>query len=155
MDLLVNTDVLPLGELRKTLIRLEDTITFAFIERAQFKLNKKIYTPGEIHLPDGEHKSFLEYFLHEVEAVHAKVRRYTSPDEYPFTDDLPKPVLPPLEWPIFLKSNNINLNKKIFQTYITEIAPKICSEGDDMNYGTAATLDIEVLQALSRRIHYG
>ncbi|KAJ9049427.1 chorismate mutase aro7, variant 2 [Entomophthora muscae] len=78
-----------------------------------------------------------------------------SPDEYPFTDDLPKPVLPPLEWPIFLKSNSINLNKKIFQTYITEIAPKICSEGDDMNHGTAATLDIEVLQALSRRIHYG
>jgi len=53
--------------------------------------------------------------------------------------------------------------------YIEEIVPKI-TEGvkiksttgeqkvedrDDGNYGSSATRDVEVLQALSRRIHFG
>jgi hypothetical protein len=33
--------------------------------------------------------------------------------------------------------------------------PAIAEDGDDGNYGSAATLDVLVLQALSSRIHYG
>jgi chorismate mutase len=44
--------------------------------------------------------------------------------------------------------------------YVKKIAPAITKPGkgrleDDGNYGSAATRDVEVLQALSRRIHYG
>lgn len=34
-------------------------------------------------------------------------------------------------------------------------SPAITEEGDDGNYGSAATLDVLALQALSSRIHYG
>jgi chorismate mutase len=86
MDLLKEVT---LGSLRDTLVRLEDTITFgkiislyikypdnfanyslAFIERAQFCTNQKIYEPGALAFDTGFNGTFLEYFLHEVETVH-------------------------------------------------------------------------------------
>lgn len=39
--------------------------------------------------------------------------------------------------------------------YIKSIVTEICEDRDDNNYGSSATKDIECLQALSRRIHYG
>jgi chorismate mutase len=39
--------------------------------------------------------------------------------------------------------------------YLENIVPSLCLEGDDQNYGSAATKDVECLQALSQRIHYG
>ncbi|CAO3631596.1 unnamed protein product [Cunninghamella blakesleeana] len=145
-----------LDKLRNTLIRLEDTIIFALIERAQFALNKCIYTPGalEFNGTTGD-KSFLEYFLWETEKVHARVRRYTSPDEYAFTSPLPESILPPVKYKKFLYKNDININDKIMDIYVNSIVTEICESRDDNNYGSSATKDIECLQALSRRIHYG
>ncbi|KAG1523683.1 hypothetical protein G6F52_004822 [Rhizopus delemar] len=96
-----------LDKLRSTLIRLEDTIIFALIERAQFALNPCIYQKGALEFQGatGE-KSFLEYFFWETEKVH-------------------------------------------------DILSVICKKEDDMNYGSSATKDIEALQALSKRIHFG
>jgi chorismate mutase len=38
----------------------------------------------------GQRYSLLQYVLRETEQLHAKLRRYTSPDEHPFfPDDLP------------------------------------------------------------------
>lgn len=39
--------------------------------------------------------------------------------------------------------------------YLENIVPSLCVTGDDQNYGSAATKDVECLQALSQRIHYG
>ena len=41
------------------------------------------------------------------------------------------------------------------EIYTKSIVPEICQDRDDSNYGSSATRDIECLQALSRRIHYG
>ncbi|KAG9290471.1 hypothetical protein G9A89_002446 [Geosiphon pyriformis] len=152
-----SNDALSLEKLRDTLIRLEDTIIFALIERAQFAHNEAIYKPGiyKYKGSDDFNGSFLEFFLGEVERVHAKVRRYQSPDEYPFTSPLPEPIIPPLEYPQHLKPNNINVNPKVIQFYLEHIVPSICPKGDDQNYGSAATRDVDCLQALSKRIHYG
>ncbi|KAJ2517217.1 chorismate mutase aro7 [Coemansia sp. RSA 1939] len=145
-----------LSELRDTLVRLEDTIIFALIERSQFKHNKGIYDAGKMKFKDGHQGSFLSWFLKEVECVHAKVRRYHSPDEYPFTDNLPDPVLPPLNYPpVLVDPAKININDEIFNVYVNTVVPEITERGDDTNYGSSATRDIECLQALSRRIHYG
>ncbi|KAI9479338.1 chorismate mutase aro7 [Coemansia sp. RSA 989] len=145
-----------LSELRDTLVRLEDTIIFALIERSQFKHNADIYQTGKMNFNNGYKGSFLSWFLKEVEHVHAKVRRYQSPDEYPFTDDLPDPVLPPLDYPpVLVDPKNININHEIFSVYVDTVVPGITTKGDDKNYGSSATRDIECLQALSRRIHYG
>ncbi|KAJ2614206.1 chorismate mutase aro7 [Coemansia sp. RSA 1365] len=145
-----------LGELRDTLVRLEDTIIFALIERSQFKHNSSIYEAGKMHFKDGYQGSFLSWFLKEVECVHARVRRYQSPDEYPFTDNLPEPVLAPLDYPpVLVDPKHININDEIFDAYVNTVVPGITIAGDDTNYGSSATRDIECLQALSRRIHYG
>lgn len=100
-----------------------------------------------------------------------------SPDEYPFTpaSELPKPVLPLLYFPEILFPNQINANASILSFYTRAIVPRITRRAtlalaaqkrqsgiygdgefeDDGNYGSAATIDVEVLQAISKRVHYG
>eukprot|EP00879_Flechtneria_rotunda_P019733 GHRR01020736.1.p2 GENE.GHRR01020736.1~~GHRR01020736.1.p2 ORF type:complete len:151 (+),score=44.65 GHRR01020736.1:892-1344(+) len=41
------------------------------------------------------------------------------------------------------------------ELYLKSILPAIAAPGDDGNYGSAGTLDVLALQALSKRIHYG
>ncbi|TPX44526.1 chorismate mutase [Synchytrium endobioticum] len=156
MNLLHLQDTLSLSKIRDVLIRSEDTIIFALIERAQFTHNPVIYRPAAFAL-NGYAGSFLSWFLLETESVHAKVRRYTSPDEHPFSppDALPAPILAALDYPHVLHPNTININARVHDVYVQEIVPAIAAAGDDLNYGSAATRDIDALQALSRRIHYG
>ncbi|KAI9183317.1 chorismate mutase aro7 [Blastocladiella emersonii ATCC 22665] len=157
MNFLDQNEKLSLDKLRNVLVRLEDTIIFGLIERAQFSRNDQIYVQGAFKF-DGAPEyagSFLDWFLHETEKIHARVRRYTSPDEYPFTDNLPAPILPVLDVKSHLVPNKINVNEHIKSMYLLNIVPSLCRAGDDGNYGSAATRDVECLQALSKRIHYG
>jgi len=100
---------------------------------------------------------------------------FCSPDEYPFTPNLPEPVLKPADFPKILYANNVNANPSILSFYTRQIVPRITKTAtvqlaaskrangiigddeyeDDGNYGSAATLDVEVLQAISKRVHYG
>lgn len=72
MNFLREESLISLDELRKILIRLEDTIIFSLIERCQFGRNHQIYDVNSISI---ESKSFLDFLLFEMEAVHAKARR--------------------------------------------------------------------------------
>ena len=61
-----------------------------------------------------------------------------------------------------LYANSVNINSKIKEQYIDEVLPSICKDfgkrdrGESQeNYGSTALCDIAVLQALSRRIHFG
>ncbi|KAA8496605.1 Chorismate mutase 3, chloroplastic [Porphyridium purpureum] len=147
---------LTLDDIRETLIRQEETIIFAVIERAQFKKNAVIYEPNGLKVPNFD-GCFSDFLLFELEKVYASVRRYTSPDETPFypRDLLPEPVLVSLEYPRTLVENAININEKVRQVYLENILPQICEQGDDQNYGSSAVCDVACLQALSKRIHYG
>ena len=100
-----------------------------------------------------------------------------SPDEHPFTNisELPKPLLPPLEYPKILHPNKIDFNSTIFSFYVHQIVPRITHHAtlalaawkrargmlgdavfnDDGNYGSAAIMDVEILQGISKRVHYG
>jgi chorismate mutase len=100
---------------------------------------------------------------------------FPSPDEYPFSANLPDPVLPPLSFPKILYPNKINANPSILSFYIRAIVPRITRRAtlalatskpadgivgdgefeDDGNYGSAATIDVDVLQSISKRVHYG
>ena len=88
--------------------RQEETIIFAIIERAQWKLNSVVYKSGGIKFnvrddgikKDGKLPSFLDFFFAETEKVHALVRRYTSPDEHPFFPITVEPVLPYIDFPM-------------------------------------------------------
>lgn len=144
------SDGITLSKIRHELMRMEDTIIFCLIERAQFKQNLDIYKAPFKQL----NQSYLDFLLSKIEQVHAQVGRYTSPDEHPFTSHLPEPILERIEFPKVLIPNSINYNQKLKDIY-NEIITLICCPGDDQNYGSSATKDVELLQALSRRIHFG
>jgi chorismate mutase len=132
------------------------------IERAQFPLNKTIYNPGGIKIP-GSSLSLFDWMLREQERLHSLVRRFQAPDEYPFFPDvLQKPILQPLNYPKVLHENDVNVNKQLKESYIDHILPAACVKFDrkergdaQENYGSAAVCDVNCLQALSRRIHFG
>lgn len=72
-------DPLSLDRIRSILIRLEDTIIFSLIERAQFAHNPRIYDRGVFkELKDLEFTgSWLEWFLKETEAFHGAQYRFS------------------------------------------------------------------------------
>lgn len=149
------TAQLQLANVRNELIRLEETIIFGMIERSQFRRNDPLYKPGAFGDALGE-ESLMDFLLHESERTYAKVRRYTSPDEHPFFADLPAPLLPSLQYENNpLVPNTINHNERIRQVYVEELVPLICLPGDDMQYGSSAVADVLLLQAISKRVHYG
>jgi chorismate mutase len=138
-------------------------------------LNPTIYQPNTLAIP-GSNLSLLDYILSETERIHSLVRRYESPDEYPFFPSvIRKPILKPLKYPASLHDNDVNVNQKLKEAYIEKILPAACrrvpptssgsasgssdshtDRGEEQeNYGSAATCDVSCLQALSRRIHYG
>jgi chorismate mutase len=149
------SDKLHINSVRNVLIRLEETIIFALIERGQFMQNRVIYDPGRFgSVLEGE--SLVGFMLLETERSHAKVRRYSGPEEHPFFDNLPQPILPPLhisDNPI--RENSININRTIRRIYENDIVNHICAEGDDNEYGSSAVCDVSCLQSISKRIHYG
>ncbi|KAK6524436.1 chorismate mutase aro7 [Arthrobotrys megalospora] len=188
IDLLDSDKALDLNHIRYQLIRLEDTIIFNLIERAQFPLNPTIYTQTpRLPLP-GFKGSFMEWMLYQQESVYARVRRYQAPDEYPFFEKVKaiNPILKPLAYPKLLWPNDVNINEQIKEVYVNNILPAICrgsgvysdddtgnggaggsgdggaavsgrgDRGEQLeNYGSTAVADVAVLQALSRRIHFG
>ncbi|KAL5594360.1 hypothetical protein BROUX41_001295 [Berkeleyomyces rouxiae] len=162
MDLSDAEKALDLSQIRFQLIRLEDTITFHLIERVQFALNPSIYVPGAVPIPESD-LSFMDWYLREQERLQSLIRRYESPDEYPFFPDaLAQPILKPLNYPRTLHANDVNVNDKIRTFYTQTFLPAVCPDfgredrgASQEHYGSAATCDIACLQALSRRIHFG
>lgn len=176
-DCIKTAQLLSLDSIRSTLIRQEETIIFAIIERAQFRTNEIVYQPGgfgNLGTPLGSNTdavekmdgkiSFLDWLLIGTEVLHCGVRRYTSPEEHPFFPDClpsgPLDNLPQLEYPVDLLSSvgnasSINFNEILLKKYKEWIVPSITRPGDDEQHGSTVLADIAVLQALSRRVHYG
>ena len=128
----------------------------------QFPLNETIYTPGALQIPDSD-LCFMDWVLREQEVLQSRIRRYESPDEYPFFPDALQPtILRPLNYPAILHANDVNVNSAIRRFYVDHFLPAACADfgrqdrGESQeNYGSAATCDVACLQALSRRIHFG
>lgn len=169
-------DLLSLDSIRSTLIRQEETIIFALIERAQFRQNDIVYevagVPG-LGLPPGsssggatgedeEELSFLDFMLVGTESLHSLVRRYESPEEHAFFPSrLPKRTnaLSALDYPDLLSTdaalNDLNWNQVLLAKYTDVILPAIATKGDDEQHGSTVVADIAALQALSKRVHFG
>ncbi|GKV03157.1 hypothetical protein SLEP1_g15512 [Rubroshorea leprosula] len=144
-----------LDTVRDSLIRQEDTIIFSLIERAKFPLNSPTYNQSWV---PGFSGSLVEFIVKQTENLQAKVGRYENPEEHPFfPDDLPDTVVPHFEYPKVLHpaSASININKDIWDMYFNQLLPLFVAAGDDGNYASTAASDLQCLQALSKRIHYG
>ncbi|KOG96359.1 chorismate mutase ARO7 [Saccharomyces eubayanus] len=161
MDFTRPETVLNLQNIRNELVRMEDTIIFKFIERSHFATCPSVYKeqhPG-LTIPNFE-GSFLDWALLNLEITQSRIRRFESPDETPFfPDKIQKSFLPSVNYPQILApyAPEVNYNDKIKDVYIEKIIPLISrKDGDDSNnFGSVATSDIECLQSLSRRIHFG
>ena len=140
----------------------------------QFPLNRRIYEPGAVAIEAGPEEggsgvmvdsslSFMDWYLQEQEKLQSLIRRYESPDEYPFFPGaLRKPLLRPVKYPQILHANDVNVNAQIRRFYVDRFLPAVCPDfgradrgESEENYGSSATCDIACLQALSRRIHFG
>lgn len=144
-----------LADIRNKLIRLEDTIIFAMIERAQYKQNSPIYGQDLAGMASGG-LPLVDYALYETEKINARAGRYMGLIDVPFFDDLPGAALfiPKLaEFPV--QHNNVNLNERIRLIYSDEIIPFLCEPGDDQRYWESCVSDVQCLQAFSQRVHYG
>lgn len=158
MDFMKPETVLDLNNIRSALVRMEETIVFALIERSQFYSSPSVYEPKK-YIPEFD-GSMLDWMLLELEKIHSQVRRYEAPDETPFfPDQLLPTILPPTNYAKVLASYSaeINVNKEIKEFYVNDIVPKIsCQEGEQPeNLGSVLTSDVECLQLISRRIHFG
>ncbi|KAA8530404.1 hypothetical protein F0562_005113 [Nyssa sinensis] len=143
--------------IRHSLIRQEDSIIFSLLERAQYCYNGETYDPNAFFV-DGFHGSLVDYMVKETEKLHAQVGRYKSPDEHPFfPDDLPEPLLPPLQYPQVLHpiADSININNKVWDMYFRDLLPRLVKDGDDGNCGSTAVCDTICLQVfiLTESIH--
>ncbi|KAJ8643970.1 hypothetical protein MRB53_005718 [Persea americana] len=151
------SESLTLESIRHSLIRQEDSIIFSLLERAQYCYNADTYDHNVFPM-DGFHGSLVEFMVSETEKLHARVGRFKSPDEHPFfPEDLPDPLLPPMQYPQVLHpiADSININKKVWDMYFRNLLPRLVEEGNDGNCGSSAVCDTMCLQALSKRIHYG
>ncbi|XAR69989.1 Chorismate mutase [Bertholletia excelsa] len=157
MEKVANGDsasTMTLESVRESLIRQEDTIIFCLIERARYPANSPLYSESVA----GFSGTLLEYIVKETEALHAKVGKYESPEENPFfPDNLPPLLVPSRDYPPVLHpaGASININKTIWDMYFNQLVPLIAPKGDDGNCVQTAACDLQCLQALSRRIHYG
>lgn len=119
----------------------------------------------------------MSTWSHASHALHTILTHRHSPDEYPFTPikDLPQPLLKAISYPKILWPNKVNANPSILSFYTRSIVPRITRQAtlklaalkrangitgdeeyeDDGNHGSAGVLDMEVLQAISKRVHYG
>ncbi|CCK71489.1 chorismate mutase ARO7 KNAG_0H00740 [Huiozyma naganishii CBS 8797] len=161
MDFTNPASVLDLNNIRAELVKMEDSIIFKFIERSHFATCPGVYTPNNAHLHlDDFHGSFLDWLLVHLEITQSQIRRYTSPDQTPFfPDKIKESILPAIDYPQVLgpQASAVNYNDTIKQVYIDKMVPLISKleDDDENNYGSVASCDIECLQALSRRIHFG
>lgn len=159
MDFTKPETVLDLNNIRTSLVRMEDTIVFAFIERLQFYLMPSVYEKNRFKIP-GFDGLFMEWLLLLTERLHLQIRRYEAPDETPFfATEILDPLLPPINYPKVLASysDEVNINREIMDFYVNRIVPRVaCATGDQPeNCGSVSVCDVECLQALSRRIHFG
>ncbi|KAH0445992.1 hypothetical protein IEQ34_025178 [Dendrobium chrysotoxum] len=143
--------ILSLNYIRSVLQRLEDTILFQLIERAQYAHNAVMYQPGAIpELQEKEHwdKSWTEWFLKENESAHSKVRRWQAPGEYPYTDIalLPTPILPPVQYPdVLYKPAIVQVNDRIYAHYRDNLVPILSkrSEGQPTSIARIVSANLD------------
>lgn len=136
---------------------LEETIIARFLDRAQFCENKVAYEKGKSGFEGGGDASLFELRLRYQEEMDAVFGRFCVPEERPFYRDLPPPRrkvhLPDYGLGV-TDYNTVNLMPQIVEAYLAAI-PSFCVAGDDGQYGSSVEHDVMVLQAISRRVHFG
>ncbi|ONI32912.1 hypothetical protein PRUPE_1G393400 [Prunus persica] len=148
-----NSDNLTLDKVREALIRQEDTIVFRLIQRANFPVNSPTYDEKFASFSG----SLLQFVVKETEALQSKVGRYENPEEQPFSpENLPPSLVPPQANPPVLHpaAASININEKIWDFYFNQLLSLFAVPGDDGNYASTASSDLDCLQVKVNLNHF-
>eukprot|EP01013_Petalomonas_cantuscygni_P038459 TRINITY_DN695_c0_g1_i1.p1 TRINITY_DN695_c0_g1~~TRINITY_DN695_c0_g1_i1.p1 ORF type:complete len:310 (+),score=49.34 TRINITY_DN695_c0_g1_i1:102-1031(+) len=102
-------------------------------------------------------ESFLDWMLRHTERVHAMAGRFDAFDERPFFTPVPRSVLQRDYAPIPLVQLDppVNFNARIRAVYLEAVATLCRPDTDSNTLGDAIVRDIQCLQAVSQRVHYG
>jgi chorismate mutase len=152
-----NPGALEIDAIAARLEGLEETIISKLIDRAQFRVNRRIYLPGRSGFAGEKTRSLFHLRLMFHEKMDAQFGRFCVPEERPFFSRLPKAKrkgkIPEtgLHCDDF---NAVNLMHDIVPAYLA-LVPRICRRGDDGHYGSSVEHDVYAVQAIARRVHYG
>jgi len=158
---------LDLQNIRSTLMRMEDSIVFSLVERAQYKRNGAVYSPdcdqlGTYRLHQlkaaGSTGCLGDWFIYQTECLHSQAHRYEHPTEFAFFGPLPPPTLGAGKSVKKILEDvpaSAVINSRLLDIYRTKVIPHICEEGDDANHGSTAVQDVHCLQMMATRIYYG
>lgn len=135
----------------------EETIISRLIDRAQFHADLRCYEPGHSGFSGETNRSLFDLRLHYQEKTDSLFGRFCVPEERPFTRGLEPPkrkvILPKVSLNID-DYNKVSVTDSVLESYL-KLIPKLCPEGDDMQYGSCVEKDVYAVQAIARRIHYG
>ena len=142
-----------LTDIRKALENMEDSIILLVIERSIWKRNHDQHT----------YTSFFNHLFENLEKTYALHGRYECPEEHMFFTTTEKiiPTFHKLKYEYdshqILEPNHkqVNINETIKQHYLHDFLDTITETGIDEHRGTAVSADIQLLQTISRRIHFG
>jgi chorismate mutase len=158
MDAISNESTLfNLEQVAAVLESLEETIIYRLLDRAQFAVNAGIYPVDALPMPGYPGMSFLQVRLLLQERMDAVFGRFMVPEERPYSKNLPSALRPtPKSINAFPPTDfsAISQSDAILAAYI-ELVPRLCQGVDDGHYGSSVEMDVALLQALGRRIHFG
>ena len=170
-----------LSTVAKKLELLEESVIYRFLDRVQLAFHPGLYQNKANTANISDESSLLGLRLRVHEAMEQEFGRYSVAEEFPFSaaHSVPeakneKPLaisaaiwqkLAPqeqrhktpvaAELPLSLaRIREISQCRGILAAYL-DFLPRYCAHTDDMQYGSALEYDVMLLQAISRRIHYG
>ncbi|TVQ26211.1 MAG: chorismate mutase [Spirochaetaceae bacterium] len=136
---------------------LEESIMYRFIDRAQFAWNPRAYEAGAESLQGAQSVSLFHARLRAQEELEARFGRYQVPEERPFTSGLPDAERTAAGFHASLRADDWNVvrqSDELLEAYLATL-PELCEHRDDGHYGSSVEHDVSVLQAVSRRVHFG
>ena len=148
---------LDLNVIAAQLEALEESIMYRFIDRAQFAWNPRAYEAGAESLQGAQDVSLFQARLQAQEELEARFGRYLVPEERPFTRNLPEAERTAASFHSALRTDDWNIvrqNDALCEAYLATL-PELCEHRDDSHYGSSVEHDVSVLQAVSRRVHFG
>ncbi len=136
---------------------MEDTIIMALLERAQFRQNLVIYEAGRSGMASYSALSLFMARLRMVEEIDARMGRFIYPEEKAVSSWLPhreRSCNPPANSLCLPAAQKVNLKWQVILAYFDLILP-LCKPGDDGQHGSAVEHDVNAINAMSERVHYG
>jgi chorismate mutase len=130
-------------------------IVRGFAERAQYKINNKIYIPNAVYIEGHRDISYLDFTIKSLERHFANLGRYKFPDQHPLIcQEIDGPVKRSTPESLIDKVP-INIKEDIVNFYINSLG-LLCAPGDEpFDYGKIADCDARILTDINERINLG